>query len=715
MTARSLARVLALAACGGASAPPAPSQPPSTNQAPPTVDPYKELIAVDSSVVLDSRASSASDGPWSFRWTVEQLAPPGTSAARLVEDWLRSFRVTEVKGRPVDDRRGVDDLLAAWPRAGEGSLDLARAPFRLLAIAGRMDLDSSPQGEGRLIYGLVNPNGEPGLMTAAFEYRLPSLGTQNDRQAWAARWHSLRDRAFGADYNASLQTLTDAFARAGADPTGVNGSALAQLRTNEAAFGSPWEQREWTLAQAGTVARLAPTWTARNPDQSLDGSAGLAQFIVDHATQIRAGSLDLPRDMLAGTALETGAWRFASDGRIDESLRHAFAVQTCNGCHAAETFSSQGFFHVNPLRSIVPGGDGRDRLSGFLQQTELRRRADHLAALLTGTATGPLGAPTAMPAMPADAPRYDVLQVPAPEDSAPVALNAGRVLGNSAAGGPWIYDGSLHFLFPGNPRHAVAQGFNSRGDVVGYFEGGGARRAFILAGGAVTELGTLGGPESAATLVNENGLVAGDSTVAAGGHHAFVYRGAIRDIGNLGGPETFPFALSASGLVTGESQLQGDVFRAHAFVWDPATGGMTDLGTLGGHYSRGQTIDAAGFVAGFSSLVPSDEKVHAFTWDGATMTDLGSAPGLPWSAVTGRNPAGTMVGNIYDVPTPTATIFEIHAFVYVNGAMLDLNTLARDTPAVLRTALGIDDAGRILCTDGQVGAARAHALLATPR
>src|SRR5207302_10891941 len=109
------------------------------------------------------------------------------------------------------------------------------------------------------------------------------------------------------------------------------------------------------------------------------------------------------------------------------------------------------------------------------------------------------------------------------------------------------------------------------------------------------------------------------------------------------------------------------------------------------------------------------DALPIFASDGLTMVDLGSSPGLPWSAVTGRNTAGTMVGNIYDVATPTATVFEIHAFVYARGAMLDLNRLAHGSPAVLRTALGIDDAGRILCTDGQVGAPRAHGLLLTPR
>jgi hypothetical protein len=53
-------------------------------------------------------------------------------------------------------------------------------------------------------------------------------------------------------------------------------------------------------------------------------------------------------------------------------------------------------------------------------------------------------------------------------------------------------------------------------------------------------------------------------------------------------------------------------------------------------------------------------------------------------------------------------------FVYARDTIIDLNSAAR-TPLVLRTAMAIDEAGRILCTDGQVGAARAHALLLTPK
>jgi hypothetical protein len=98
------------------------------------IDPYRELFIVHPSVVLDSRASSASDGPWSFRQLVAQLAGPGTDPAAFVESWLRSMRTTSLNGFPLEDRLGVETFLAAgtsaWPRTPSGALDLSRAPFR---------------------------------------------------------------------------------------------------------------------------------------------------------------------------------------------------------------------------------------------------------------------------------------------------------------------------------------------------------------------------------------------------------------------------------------------------------------------------------------------------------------------------------------------------------------------------------------------------------
>ena len=72
----------------------------------------------------------------------------------------------------------------------------------------------------------------------------------------------------------------------------------------------------------------------------------------------------------------------ATPDRIDEALRHAFAQQTCNGCHAQETFSMQGFFHVSPFKPVVPGGNGQDRVSVFLKRDDLPRRVSRMQELL---------------------------------------------------------------------------------------------------------------------------------------------------------------------------------------------------------------------------------------------------------------------------------------------------------------------------------------------
>jgi len=326
------------------------------------VDPWKELLIVDSSVVLDARASNASGGAWSFRKLMERLGPRD-----LAESWLRTYRQASLNGFPLEDRAGVAELIASWPRR-DGSLDLVQSPFQLLAIVSRLDLATSANGEARLIYGLRDPvSGAPGKMTVAFEYRLPSLGTGDDRAEWARRWHALGKLPYGETYNAALQRLTDVFAQAG---------SLSQLRANEQQFGELWQLRQWIL-DGGTL-RLAPT--PQTPDQSLNGSARLSQFILDNAAALRAGTAVIPPELQGGASQEIGAWVFKDEKRIDEPLRHAFARQTCNGCHAHETNSVQGFFHVSPFKPL--SGNGQDRVSDFLKHGEMQRRVGRLQELL---------------------------------------------------------------------------------------------------------------------------------------------------------------------------------------------------------------------------------------------------------------------------------------------------------------------------------------------
>jgi hypothetical protein len=346
----------------------------------------KELVITHSSVVLDARASSANDGHWSFRWLMEQMTPDGVDPGDFVETWLQGLRVRTVNGFAMDDRDPTE-FVQLWPRTAAGKLDLARAPFRLLAITNRIDIgfNGSP-GEGRFVFGLVGADGFGRKMTVIFEYRLAPLGTANDRSEWAKRWHALAPLPFGDEYNAQLQAVTDGFAARGADPSRPAQSSLGQLRINEIFFALPWELREFNLLTDAQGTFLRPATTKQNPDQSLNGSARLAQFLLENADDVCAGTAVIPPDMLGGNAPEVSPstqWKFPTQPAIDEPLRRAFAMGTCNGCHDAEAEPIDGFYHVSPLGlPIARGSDGTSRLSPFLLFTDLPKRIDNMVALL---------------------------------------------------------------------------------------------------------------------------------------------------------------------------------------------------------------------------------------------------------------------------------------------------------------------------------------------
>jgi len=68
---------------------------------------------------------------------------------------------------------------------------------------------------------------------------------------------------------------------------------------------------------------------------------------------------------------------------MDEKLRHAFAGQTCDGCHNAETQQLDGLYMVSPTEPAPQFSDGTARLSGFVSLIELPRRASWVNNRLT--------------------------------------------------------------------------------------------------------------------------------------------------------------------------------------------------------------------------------------------------------------------------------------------------------------------------------------------
>jgi probable HAF family extracellular repeat protein len=134
------------------------------------------------------------------------------------------------------------------------------------------------------------------------------------------------------------------------------------------------------------------------------------------------------------------------------------------------------------------------------------------------------------------------------------------------------------------------------------------------------DLGTLGGPNSQATGINNAGLICGDSQIRSRSTwHAFLYEGgAMKDLGGLGKGESHAKDVNDTGQVVGWSHVGS---RPRAFLY---TGGaMQPLGTLGGTESIANGINDAGQIVGLS-LVKGTSIPHAFLWEKGAMVDLNS-------------------------------------------------------------------------------------------
>jgi probable HAF family extracellular repeat protein len=179
-------------------------------------------------------------------------------------------------------------------------------------------------------------------------------------------------------------------------------------------------------------------------------------------------------------------------------------------------------------------------------------------------------------------------------------------------------------------HESVANAVNNRGQVVGAFNntisdpfslvGNGYEvRAFLWQDGAMEDLGTLGGPDAWALLINERGQITGlsyssstpGSVTGLPPLDPFLWEnGEMIDLGTLGGTSGTPTAFNNRGEVVGQSNLVGDV-NFHPFVWVKEQG-MKDLGTLGGDTGFANWINDIGDIVGKADLpgpmLPQDHR-----------------------------------------------------------------------------------------------------------
>jgi hypothetical protein len=213
---------------------------------------------------------------------------------------------------------------------------------------------------------------------------------------WAQAFHALGALPFGEDYNVALQAITDRFTARNARPGTINGSAINAVRTNEIDFGAEpvWQMRQFGL-DAGT-GLLVPVPLDLTPDLSFNNSPVLADYINANQASIIAETHTVPLQF-EGAPFQAGAvfndlstW-FAPG--VDNSARHHFAINTCNGCHSsAET--SVFFLQISPrdpgteafLSAFLTGATVPDPVTGAPQLFDDlgRRKLDMQAIVCPG-------------------------------------------------------------------------------------------------------------------------------------------------------------------------------------------------------------------------------------------------------------------------------------------------------------------------------------------
>jgi probable HAF family extracellular repeat protein len=308
-------------------------------------------------------------------------------------------------------------------------------------------------------------------------------------------------------------------------------------------------------------------------------------------------------------------------------------------------------------------------------------------------------------------------------------------------------DGNIVNLGTLGGNESTAGAVNSGGDVVGaalnlttdpfpfrppykdfFFLGNGTEsHAVLWRDGTMLDLGTLGGPDSAAFLLNQNGQVAGASDVdfnvnpVTGGPtiHPFLWQnGKMLDLvagapaGMFGGTYGIAAWLNERGQVLGTMNLAGDT-TWHSFLWDK--GVVADLGTLGGINTTAQWLTNDGHVSGKSDVTaictacaPDNQKQlhHPFVWKDGVMTDLGLLYSDTAGAAYSVNARDQAVG--VTVPCTTVNADDscegpvYHAFLWENGSMVELQTLVLpgsgitlSCPKCGEAAYNINDRGEI--------------------
>jgi hypothetical protein len=405
-------------------------------------------VVEDPNLTWDSCVGGTKSGAWTFD-TLMMAIRNGTrqQAEQMLMDMLADFgKDVTINGFTAKARTGGMDFFNNWPVDSDGAMcndpfhpGQQRAclsldgPVHLNAIVNRIDIGqqigntADRAGQLRFVFGVTTGNQQGGqcgasLFNIILEYSVPGSITA---QTWAQDWQNLSTLCVTTTtgitqtcaqqiFDPALLALTNQVVLAGEGGSGAsNGSALADVRTNEIALDAPWELRQFKLTPVSVAgSELAQTAVDQTPDLSFDGGLiggqmfcngsnqnpacnpnllTIETYIQNNQSCISNGTCTVQQKdpaLLGASALNPAVFWDSSPsmGSLFHQARVIFAASpqffdstiggadpvggtdgTCNGCHGAETLTqTSNDFQQIANRASNTGNDQASKLAAFL-------------------------------------------------------------------------------------------------------------------------------------------------------------------------------------------------------------------------------------------------------------------------------------------------------------------------------------------------------------
>ena len=278
--------------------------------------------------------------------------------------------------------------------------------------------------------------------------------------------------------------------------------------------------------------------------------------------------------------------------------------------------------------------------------------------------------------------------------------NLGQVVGSIKSPDGIGYIGFIYSITNGisfinkleGGRSIQPNSINDLGTVIGTaVRQDGTSTAFANKNGQTNDIGLLLGPSNSGA----GGINNLDQITLTYGSQSYIFEG--NNFTQLPTPNgysyAFPTAINDAGTVAISAGGSGVISKV--FQWTQADG-FTERGYLG-KGSWAAAVNSSGTMVGGSQLPCGNNGASVFSATSSSYIDESLSAPCQYSNANGINASGEIVG--YFQPYPNAN--PMHAFIFTQGKMVDLNQLVPTEALgnlILASASDINDNGWIACT-----------------